>query len=259
VGEWGEEKYQLVRCYAEIFATGMKNLWERRVYIDLYAGSGRARLENSNRIVEASPLQVLSIKDPFDRYIFCDLNEDNVATLKSRVHRDHAGRDVEYVRGDSNETVDKVIGHIPQHRMGFRVLSFCFVDPFKIANLKFATIKKLADKRAIDFLVLIPTGMDATRNQHQQNRLLQDFLGNASWRDDRAVQPNRQFSNFFIEEFAKSMQSIGYRWDGLSSTRVIRNLNNSPIYHLAFFSKNPRGSDFWKKCQQSTTVQRSLF
>jgi three-Cys-motif partner protein len=240
VGEWGEEKYQLVRCYADIFATGMKNRWECRVYIDLYAGSGRARLESSGRIVDASPLQVLGIRHPFDRYIFCDLEEQNIATLKVRVERGHGGRDVKYVVGDSNQKVGEVIRHIPQHAAGFRVLTFCFVDPFKVAHFKFRTIEQLATDRAIDFLVLIPTGMDATRNQYQQNQLLEEFLGNSSWRTDRQAQPNRQFSNFFIEEFAKSMGTLGDRWEGLPSTRVIRNSTNAPIYHLAFFSKHPR-------------------
>lgn len=146
----------------------MKNLWERRVYIDLFAGAGRARLENSNRIVEASPLQVLGIKDPFDRYIFCDIEQENIDVLKQRVERHHPGRDVQYVVGDSNQTMAKVIGHIPPHSKDRRVLSFCCADPYKVANLKFKTIETLAANRAIDFLVLLPTGMDAIRNQHKE-------------------------------------------------------------------------------------------
>jgi three-Cys-motif partner protein len=163
------------------------------------------------------------------------------------------------VVGDSNETIDQVIAHIPRYSSTNRVLTFCFVDPYRVANLKFRTIERLAANRAIDFLVLIPTGMDATRNERQQNQLLDEFLGNANWRTDRAAQPTRQFANFVIEEFAHSMEGLDYRWDGLTSTRVIRNSRNAPIYHLAFFSKHPRGSDFWKKCQKSTTAQGSIF
>ena len=262
VGEWGEEKYQLVRCYAEIFATGMKKKFEQRVYIDLYSGSGRARLNSSKRIVEASPLLVLGIKDPFNRYVFCDIEHENINDLKVRVERDHPGHDVRYIPGDSNSdaSIDEVIRYIPQHSPTNRVLSFCFVDPFNVRNLKFRTIERLAaGKRMIDFLILIPSGMDATRNEDKENTLFAEFLGNPAWRHDRASQPNRAFGSFFVDEFAKSMDRIGYQWDGLTSARVITNETNSPIYHLAFFSRNPRGSDFWKKCQQSTTRQRTLF
>jgi hypothetical protein len=42
VGAWAEEKYRLVSLYDELFATGMKDKWDERVYIDLYAGAGFA-------------------------------------------------------------------------------------------------------------------------------------------------------------------------------------------------------------------------
>lgn len=60
VGEWGEEKYQLVRCYADIFARAMSGKWASIVYLDLYAGAGRATLKDSRRVVASSALLVLA-------------------------------------------------------------------------------------------------------------------------------------------------------------------------------------------------------
>ena len=40
VRRWAEIKYRLFSLYDELFATGMKNKWGKRVYIDLYAGAG---------------------------------------------------------------------------------------------------------------------------------------------------------------------------------------------------------------------------
>ena len=40
VGPWAADKYRYVGMYAEMFATGMKNLWDRRVYLDLFSGPG---------------------------------------------------------------------------------------------------------------------------------------------------------------------------------------------------------------------------
>src|SRR5438105_2170269 len=45
VGRWAEQKYRLVATYAGMFATGMKKKWEKRIYIDLFAGAGRSRIE----------------------------------------------------------------------------------------------------------------------------------------------------------------------------------------------------------------------
>ena len=61
VGEWGEEKYQLVRCYADIFSRAMRGKWSSLHYVDFFAGAGRARLAGTRRIVAASPLLVLDV------------------------------------------------------------------------------------------------------------------------------------------------------------------------------------------------------
>ncbi len=262
VGEWGEEKYRLVRCYEQIFARSMKYEWECRVCIDLYSGTGRARLRDSKRIVEASPLQALRISDPFDRYIFCELDDAKTDALEKRVARDYTARDVKFVRGDSNESVAKVLSYVPQHTREFRVLSFCFADPFNVANLKFNTISRLAaGERKIDFLILIPSGMDAQRNWERESGSYGEFLGNSNWRDEWERQriSGRTFANFFVDEFGKSMARIGYRWHGVASTEVIKNEKHSPMYHLAFFSRHELGAHFWDICRQSTAVQTRMF
>ena len=47
VGQWAKRKYHFLHRYLDIFATGMKNKWRRRIYVDLFAGAGFARLRNS--------------------------------------------------------------------------------------------------------------------------------------------------------------------------------------------------------------------
>jgi len=258
VGEWGEEKYQLVGCYAQIFARSMKNKWEQRVCVDLFSGSGRARLKDSNRIVPASPLLCLGISDPFDRYIFCDLEQANIDALKSRVQQEYPARDVRYVPGDSNANVKQILSLIPPYSTTSRVLTFCFVDPFNIKNLKFETIRQLAaGKRSIDFLVLIPSGMDAQRNTRHENTLYADFLDNPSWRTEWKNEEHhrRGFGNFFVDQFGAAMVRLGFRWEGVPSTRIIKNEKNSPIYHLAFFSRAAIAGRFWDDCNRYTRPQ----
>ncbi|HYS52351.1 MAG TPA: three-Cys-motif partner protein TcmP [Thermoanaerobaculia bacterium] len=235
VGEWGQEKYQLVRCYAQVFATSMKNAFECRVYIDLFAGSGRAKLRDSNRIVPASPILVLSINDPFDRYVFCDLSEHNLEALRLRKERGFAARRAEFVPGDVNKKIDEVIGLIPQHSKSFRVLTFCFVDPFNIDDLKFETIRALAvGGRKIDFLILVPSGMDAQRNWKRENALYADFLGTANWRTnwEKERHAGRTFANFFVDEFARSMERNWLQMGGRSngpSNKERKKLKDVPL------------------------------
>lgn len=163
VGAWGKDKYRLVSLYADMFASSMKDKWECRVYIDLFSGAGLSRIEGSKEIVAASPLLALVIERPFDRYIFCEENLEKITALKDRCKKYFPTADIRFVEGDANIVVDKIINEMPQYKKDFRVLSFCFVDPYKISNLNFDTIKKLS-KNFMDFLVLIPTHMDAHRN-----------------------------------------------------------------------------------------------
>ena len=72
VGLWSLKKYELVKNYARIFSTSMKNKWDCRVYIDLYAGAGYSKIRDNSKIVQASPLLAIDIPDRFDKYIFCE-------------------------------------------------------------------------------------------------------------------------------------------------------------------------------------------
>lgn len=91
VGAWGEKKYRLIGVYADTFATAMKGKWGARVYIDLFAGAGRVRLRGSQRLVASSATRAMGVKDPFDRYIFCDMDNSRLEALVQRATRDYPG------------------------------------------------------------------------------------------------------------------------------------------------------------------------
>src|SRR5579871_4602746 len=107
VGSWSEKKYSLMGGYCEIFNKGIKNKFSNRVYIDLFAGAGYAPIKGKNKILKSSSLIALSIPTPFTKYIFCELDGDKLSALEKRVKRDHPDKDVIFIQGDSNISVDK--------------------------------------------------------------------------------------------------------------------------------------------------------
>jgi three-Cys-motif partner protein len=262
VGPWAEEKYRLVECYARIFATAMKRKWDVRVYVDLFSGPGRARIRGSQRTVETAALRVLSIPDPFDRYIFCELDPQKMAALQSRIATSHPRTDTECLQIDSNADVERVVSAIPAYSKGTKVLTFCFVDPFKASHLDFSTIRRLA-KLFVDFLVLIPTGMDPGRNEerysNQSNAVVARFTGRERWRAERMSEPRVPFGDFVAAEFARNMADLGYLSMSLADMHEMRNSKNRGMYRLAMFSRNRLGIDFWEACRESTSPQTSLF
>jgi three-Cys-motif partner protein len=236
VGPWSDIKYRLIYNYAEMFATGMKHKWDCRVYIDLFAGAGKAKIKNSKRIVYTSPLLALSVKDRFDRYLFCELDPDLMDALSQRVKRNHGNADVEFIQEDVNLKVDRIIQSIPKPSGRFKVLSFCLVDPFKLSSLDFATIKSLSTYY-MDFLVLIACGMDAQRNEKKYlcdgNTVVECFLSNPFWRDDwsNAKWSRTSFPAFLVEAFSREMVKLKYKRIKLNETVLVRQPNNrAPLY-----------------------------
>ncbi len=264
VGLWAEYKYRLAWNYAKMFATSMKAKWDARAYIDLYAGAGRSRLENTKTIVPASPLLSMNIFNRFDKYIFCENDKEKMQALKTRVERDYPDSNVSFIETDVNKKIDEVMSHIPKHRKGFKVLTFCFVDPFNVKNLNFQTIRKLTEKY-IDFLILIPSGMDANRNISyyiaESNTVVADFTGASQWRDDWRSEETKwvNFGFFFADFFGRQMRTLNYFYEGLADMVHVRSTEkNLPLYHLAFFSRNELGMKFWKEARKYSDDQLDL-
>jgi three-Cys-motif partner protein len=103
VGSWTETKHDHVSYYAKLFSSGMKRKWGLRIYVDLYAGAGFAKIRDSARIIAGPPIRALLLPDAFDKYIFCEENEEKLEALKARVKRIAPASDVSYVEGDCNE------------------------------------------------------------------------------------------------------------------------------------------------------------
>ena len=260
IGIWGEEKYRIVSHYAALFAQSMSNKWESLVYLDLFAGAGRSRIRDKNRIINASPFLILGLNQKFSQYIFNDSEPENYNALKCRIERDYPEVNVNVICEDINENISKIISVMPKPGKGFRVLGFCFLDPFKMSNLCFSTIQVLS-QRYMDFLILIPTGMDAKRNPQNylrpENNTVKFFLGNDKWRENwkNYNKKTTHFGQFILEEFGQSMGKLGYIVPRHEETIPIKNTKNIIIYRLVLFSKNPLAKKFWIETKKYTNPQ----
>jgi three-Cys-motif partner protein len=160
VGVWTETKHNFVALYAKLFSSGMKEKWRKRVYVELHAGAGHSRIRGTSKVIAGSPLRALTLQYPFDEYVFCEDNPENLKALEARVKRHAPGASVSYVEGDCNENVNKILAKIPAGSRTDTVLSLCFVDPYDI-GIKFETIRTLS-VRFVDFLVLLAVFMAIT-------------------------------------------------------------------------------------------------
>lgn len=250
--------------YAEMFATGMKNQWPTRVYIDLFAGSGHSQISESHRRVLGSPLIALSLPSQFTKYVFCEEASVLLRALEQRSKALAPEASVTCIEGDANERVGDIAGQIPRHSTTNRVLSFCFADPVNL-EIDFETVRTLGAERAMDFLILFAFGMDATRNwatylQPNSNRVAR-FLGNTEWRDrwKQAEKQRISATQFLASEYARAMTELGYLTSSIEEMISIRSSDkNLPLYYLAFFSRNQQGYKFWREVQKYSDDQYGL-
>jgi len=264
VGSWVEDKHRLVSLYETLFSTGMKRKWDKRVYIDLYSGPGMVRVRETGRFLWGSPLLALQVKDPFDKYIFCESNGAAIDALKSRVERVFPNAQVCYVCGDCNDMVEAICEEIPAASPECKVLSFCFIDPYDL-SAKFSTIRKIAD-RFVDFLALLALGMDANRNlQHYlapNNKKIDEFLGLPDWRDRWTEQISKNKASlprFLAETYAKQMETLRYLPVAFHQMKPVRSdVKNLPLYHLALFSRHRLAYKYWNNVLKYSTSQMSL-
>lgn len=261
IGDWGQEKYRLLNLYAQLFSASMKNKWDCRVYIDLFAGSGRSKIKGTDRIVAGSPLVALGVDPSFDRYIFCEKDPEKLRALETRVSRDYSKASVEFQPGDANECVGKILEKIPQHAKDFKVLNLCFVDPYNLKDLAFETIDKLSS-RFVDFLVLIATDMDAVRNvstyELSQSTVVERFLGIPDWRigwlDAKAKRET--FSSYLMRLFSSQMETRGYISSPIEETKLVRSTEkNLPLYRLVLFSRHKLAKSFWEQARKYSDDQ----
>jgi three-Cys-motif partner protein len=242
----------------------MKAKWDQRVYIDLFSGPGFARIRGSGRIVAASPILSLRVKDRFTKHIFCEQREDFLDALRRRVEREAPDADVEYVLGDVNQVVQEVVARIPPYGQGNTQLSFCFVDPFSV-DLSFETIRTLGGTRNMDFLILLALGMDANRNLgvylDESHDRIERFLGDADWRERwrEAESTGLTFTYFLALRHIEAMKTLGYLDTTPDQMYPVRSdTKNLGLYYLAFFSKARLGGTFWKEVLHYSDEQLGL-
>lgn len=258
------EKYRLLALYDRLFSTGMKNKWEERVYVDLYAGGGFSRVAKTRKVLMGSPLIALTVPYPFTKYVFCEERKELLDALETRAKRLAPHAQVSYVHGNCDDRIDDICREIPKGSSSRRVLSLCIVDPFDF-GIKFETLRKLS-AFYIDFVVLLAIGMDANRNYdlYVDGNLpkIDEALGNTEWRTRwKAVGVRKSdFRPFLAQEFAKSMTTLQYLETPLDRMKLVRSdEKNLPLYYLALFSRKKTALDYWDEVLKYGTNQKSLF
>ena len=240
-GPWIETKHKLLTYYADMFATGMKNKWASRVYLELFSGPGRCFIRNSGAEDLGSPLKVIGHE--FTKFIFTEMSVPAAEALAQRLEPFHGARQAEIWCGDCAEAVEQI--HVPNPS-----LTFAFIDPTGIGHAPFSLIKTLRQKTKCDLLINVQHAMGIKMNVHQytpdagEQSALTRFLGHDGWKS----LPRHNAKDFFVgvlDLYKQQLDSLGFGFTGRQV--LISNNQGAGLYLLLFASGHKLGAQFWEE------------
>ncbi len=253
VGDWANEKIHYLSRYFEIFAGGMKDLWDGNLrYIEVCSGPGRCSTRNGYE-QDGTALAILNneaVRHITDA-IFIDYNQTAVDTLNTRIR--NVGLETKARARIANYNDPDAIRRVLRERP-FSGLAFCLIDPTS-CDIPFETVKTIARAAGskCDLLISFFSNTDFRRNAvnatldpafYAARERYTRFLGQPDFFTQSEVIEAAKLENFvklatlFQIAYGNSLQALGYHC--AAPVRV------ADYYHLLFASRHPRGLQFWK-------------
>lgn len=241
VGDWSEEKHLRLKHYVDITRDTRRKFDHNGCsYTDLYCGPGRARLRDSGKIVDGSPL-VAAIEAqkavPFTQLHIGDLDRQNVEACCKRLAAKSIDGVSAYV-GEAAETAEQVVRSLNPYG-----LHIAFLDPFSIAALPFEVIRTLAQVKRMDLIIHVST-MDLQRNVKRdlESGALGRFAPGCTEVVDR-----RQRNEILVREVFRHWRKLISDLDFKMSDNIerIAGTKNQPLYWLVLASRHNLARKFW--------------
>lgn len=256
--EYAREKLHLAGAYMDIFATGMKYTFDRRVYLDLLAGPGICRLKDSATEFDGSPR--LSLLHPFTHRVFVEGDPALAAALGTRCPPPSV-----VIAGDCNDPA--VIQRLRDHVPPGKTLGLAFVDNLGL-DVPLSTLKALTANKRIDLMIVVQV-QDLTRNVRDVFNGIDDrarfdaFFGGQEWQtvahDCYAANlSDSDTASALLDLYRQALTDIGYPYVD-EANRPMKNSRNAPQYRLVLAGKHPKAVEFFRKVQKiDPRGQRSL-
>jgi three-Cys-motif partner protein len=210
-------------------------------WLDLFAGPGAVYHRHQASFRPAIPVEVADrLQRPLDGYVFSDLSQDCIASLKQRLS---ARPNLIVAHGDANDHpyVESLIRQVPRD-----ALVIAYLDPQGL-DLHLDTIRLLAWRfRHLDLLVNLPVqAIDRSISANATGpakRVLEHS-------DPTALLAGRQTAGNIRAWFLKKLSEMGYP-QNLSVGETIRSENGVAQYDLIFASRSPTAAKLFRRANQ---------
>lgn len=256
VGIWTLEKHERLRKYIDSARAARRKFGGRTTYVDLYCGPGRSRVRENSEFVDGSPLVAWEAGGrhgvQFAEFLLADADIGYLDMARKRL--ESRGAKVRVFPGEAAAVVDQVIGALDPYGLHLALL-----DPFRLGDLPFSVIERLAGVKHMDLLIHV-SAMDLKRDLHNYLRTdgpkhLDRFA--PGWRD--CVDTNQR------PDLVR--QAIFEHWKGLikqlgtsanECVEAVENSKSSELYWLVFVARHNLAHKLWADIA-NVTPQGRLF
>jgi len=270
VGPWAKEKLEALERYLHYYTTVLKNQRWRTLYVDAFAGGGTAKVrkkiipennqanllpelvdEGQEEFIRGSPRIALSLKNPFDTYVFIDASGARIAELEELRAEYGTSRNI-YIRpGLADSELQWVLQRkisVATHR------GVAFLDPFG-AHLGWESIAALAETKLFEVLINFPLHMALARLMKNNADIpptwraqLDHFFGRADWVEDvyevrtdllgSATGKREDYLDRLRNRYRTQLKdAFGF----VSQPKLIANTRGSPLYYLLWAGPHKKG------------------
>lgn len=274
VGPWAKVKLDALARYLDFYTKVLKNQPWRTIYVDAFAGGGRAVIRAGERaasgnaglfedevaidadareLIDGSPRVALGISNPFDRYVFADPDPSRAAELEALKGEFGGTRTIDVFQKTASEGIAWVTSQSISRRTHRGV---AFLDPFG-AKLDWANIQKLADTKLFEVVINFALSMAIQRMLPNTGEVpepwaaaLDSYFGSRAWFDE--VYQKRDGGLFAADGFEKRpdyserllnlyRSQLRTAFGFVSTPRLITNTRGAPLYYLLWAGPNKKG------------------
>lgn len=248
VGAWAKEKHDRLLKYVDISRAARRKFVEGSggaTYIDLYCGTGRALVRETDETIDGSPLIAFKCAReggvPFSEIHIADSNEEKCAAAAKRI-ANAGGRAATYV-GPAEDTATRIVARLNKYG-----LHFAFLDPFNLDDLPFSVIEAFSRLKRIDLLIHV-SAQDLQRNLDvysiSENGPLDHFA--PGWRTAVSLKQSKSATRAaYIAYWASKMEALGLP-PALRAELVSGTTKNQRLYWLVFVSRSDFAKGLWDK------------
>jgi three-Cys-motif partner protein len=252
---WTLEKHERLRKYIDSSREARRK-FRRSTYVDLYCGPGRSRVRETGQFVDGSPLVAWEAGGrhgaQFTEFFIADSNEECLRAARSRLEA--RGAKVRTFLGEAEAIVDQVIASLSPSGLHFALL-----DPFRLGDLPFSVIERLAGVKRMDLLIHV-SAMDLKRDLHSYLRTdgpkhLDRFA--PQWKQSVDTSQRSELIRVAIfEHWKRLLKQLGTSAN--ECVEAVENSKSAELYWLVFVARHKLAHKLWSEIA-NVTPQRRLF